>query len=433
MARRMTDAQAADLYRWMVALPLVVVLVAGFALIVLHVVALHGRRILPERPARVVGWLVFGLAVGLSTQLMANQPPIWIGVIAIGVWILAWALREWRLGDAGWALIGAGLPWLVVVGTFMVLLRADPLIRVLDIRFVIVVAALLIVGAGVMLVIAAPRAARPVRDRASTLPQRAMLLPKAIEREQAMGPVPAAPVLAVLTGVAGSTTFLLLGSGLEPIVRDAFSGAVFLGLSLGVLWVATPRRVVDAHWVMRWLVDTERRMWAVQFGRPMPRVILGLRRLLDSVPDSAAGRPLRIEVLATLGRIDEARDELLRLPLETAEGRAAEAELAAYIAWCEAKTDEAAIQRWADQLPAIDDSATRLRLTVSLAVSRARHASLTGDPAAVDHLLAVRHLVGPVRSRFSDPVTIGIVIGILIMGAFLVLGRSIAELVLGVG
>jgi hypothetical protein len=361
---------------------------------------------------------------------MANVPPIWIGAVALGSWILVWAWREGRLGDAGWALIGAGLPWLVVVGTFMVLLRADPLIRVVDIRFVYVVAALLIVGSGVMLVIAAPRA-RPGRDRVSTLSQRAMLLPKAIDREQAMGPMPAPPVLAVLVGVAASTTTLLVGSGLEPLVRDIISGAAFIGVSLGVLWVATPRRVTDAHWVIRWLVDDERRMWAERLGRPMPRVLLSLRRFLDSLPDGSASRPLRIEVLATLGRIDEAREELRQLPTETAEERAVEAELAAYIAWCEAKADEAAFERWQHELPAIEDPGARLRLTVSFAVAKARRASTIGDPAAVEHLLAVRPLLGPVRSRLSDPTSVGAMIAIVIIAAILVLGRPIAELTVG--
>ena len=164
--------------------------------------------------------------------------------------------------------------------------------------------------------------------------KRAMLLPKAIDREQAMGPVPAPTVLALLVGITASTgATLLLGSAVEPRLRDAISGATFIGLSLGVMWVATPRRVVDAHGVMRWLLDAERRMWSERLGRPMPRVVFTLKQLLDLVPDGARGRPLRIEVLAILGRIEEARDELARLPVGTAEERATEAEMAAIVAW----------------------------------------------------------------------------------------------------
>jgi hypothetical protein len=52
MARRMTDAELTDLYPRLIAVLSAMVLVAGLALTVLHVLALHGRRILPERTAR---------------------------------------------------------------------------------------------------------------------------------------------------------------------------------------------------------------------------------------------------------------------------------------------------------------------------------------------------------------------------------------------
>lgn len=395
---------------------------AGLILTVLHVLALHGRRILPQRTARIAGWLAFGLAIGLSTQLMAAMPLIWIAAVALIWWVFSWAWQEGRLGEAGIALIGAGLPWLLVIGLFMVLLRADPLVRVVDIRFLYVVVALIVIGIGIMLIIAAPRPG-PRRARELTPVKRALLLRQVIDREQAMGPMPAPLVLAVLAGFAGSTVVSLVGFGLEPIVRDLVSGAAFIGLSLGVLWVATPRRVVDAHGVMRWLVDAERRMWGERFGRPMPRLLFNLRQLLDWVPDGAQGLPLRIEVLAAIGRIDEARAELARLPSETAEERATEAELASFIAWCEGEVDEAAIDRWAQELPDIEDPGARLRLRVSYAVSKARRASISRDPAAVDHLLAVRPLISPVGSRFRDPGAVGEVIVIVIMGLVLALSR----------
>jgi hypothetical protein len=432
MARRMTDAELTDLYARLIAVPLVVVLVAGLALTALHVMALHGRRILRERTARIAGWLVFGLGIGLTTQFMAGVPFIWIVAVAFTGWVLYWAWREGRLGEAGVALIGAGLPWLLAVGLFMVLLRADPLLRVVDIRFLYVVLALLVVGIGIILIVSAPRPA-PRPDRELPPLKRAMLLRKAIDREQAMGPMPAPIVLALLVGITGSTSALLLGSAVDPLVRDAVSGAAFIGLSLGVLWVATPRRVVDAHGVIRWVVDAERRMWGERFGRPMPRLILNLKQLLDWLPDGVHARPLRIEVLATMGRIDEAREELAGLPLGTAEERATEAELAAYVAWCDAKTDEAAIDRWAEELPGVEDPAARLRLRVSYAVALARRASISGDRAAVDHLLAVRPLIGSVGSRLRDPGVIGSVIVIVVMGIFLAFSRWIAELGIGAG
>jgi len=421
----MTDAELAELYPRLLAVASIVVLVAGLVLTVLHVVALNGRRILPERTARIAGWLVFGLAIGLSTQLMAAIPWIWIAAVALVGWVFFWAWQEGRLGEAGVALIGAGLPWLLVIGFFMVLLRADPLVRVIDIRFLYVVVALIVIGIGIMLIVAAPRPA-PRQARALSPVKRAMLLRQVIEREQAMGPMPAPLVLAVLAGFAGSTgARMLLGSTIEPIVRDTMSGAAFIGLGLGVLWVATPRRVVDAHGVMRWLVDAERRMWRERFGRRLPRIVFNLRQLLDWLPDGALSLPLRIEVLAAMGRVDEARDELARLPSETAEERATEAELATFIAWCEGTVDEAAVDRWAQELPGIEDPSARLRLRVSYAVSEARRASISRDPAAVDHLLAVRPLIGPVGSRFHDPGAVGVIIVIVIIGLVLASSRWI--------
>jgi hypothetical protein len=424
MAGRMTDPAILDSYGRMIAVASLVVLVAGLILTVLHVLALHGRRVLPARAARIAGWLVFGLGVGVTTYFMATVPAIWIVAVGFMAWVLTWAWREGRLGEAGVALIGAGLPWLLVVGVFMVLLRADPLARVIDIRFLYVVVALIVIGIGVMLIIAAPQPP-PRRDRELTPLKRETLLREAIDREQAIGPLPAPFVLAILAGIAASTVVLLVGSGLDPFVREVASGMALTGVSLAVLWVATPRRVVDAHGVMRWLVDAERRMWSERFGRPMPRVLLNLRQLLDWVPDDAEALPLRIEVLAALGRIDEARAELAGLPSETAEQRATQAELASYVAWSDGKVDEAANDRWEHELPAIEDPRARLRLTVSRAVAKARQASILRDATAVDHLLAVRPLIGPVGSRFNDPGAVGVIIVIVLVGLIVAFGRSV--------
>ena len=65
----MSDADAADLYRQLIILPLLVVSALAVVLAVLQVLAINGRPILPERFARMAGWLVFGLLVGLATQL----------------------------------------------------------------------------------------------------------------------------------------------------------------------------------------------------------------------------------------------------------------------------------------------------------------------------------------------------------------------------
>ena len=409
----MSDAEAANLYTLLLAGPLIAVLVLAIVLSVLHVLALNGRRVLPERIARVVGWFVFGLVIGLMTQLLSTDLMTWAIAAAIAGGILLWAWTEGRLSDAGLALVGGALPWLVNVGLFMVLLPSDPLFAVVDIRFPIVVGALVVAGIGVLLIIAAPRTA-PMRKL--TPIRRAMLLPNAIERAQAMGPVPAPLVLAFVAGMTGTIVVLLLGRSLDPVLLQLIVGAVFIDLSLGTWWIATPRRVTDAQGVMRWLVDAERRLWAERLGRPLPRLPSGIRHLVDSLPDDASLRPLKIEVLATFDRLPEARDELARLPLETPEQRAIEAEIAEYVGWYDGRPDEGAMDRWAQELPSIEDPATRLRLRVSLAVARARRAAGRRDPATIDHLLEVRPLIGSISSRLRDPGAIGYIVGFVLIG-----------------
>ncbi len=409
----MSDAEAANLYTLLIAGPLIAVLVLAIILSVLHVLALHGHRILPERFARVVGWLVFGLVIGLMTQLLSTDLMTWVIAGALAAWVLVWAWREGRLSDAGLALVGGALPWLGSVGLFMVLLRSDPTLAVVDIRFPIVVGALLVVGIGILLIVAAPRSA-PTREL--TPIRRAMLVPNAIDRAQAMGPVSAPLVLAFMAGMTGTVVVLLVGRSLDPVPLQLIVGAAFIGLSLGTWWIATPRRVRDAHGVLRWLVDVERRMWAERVGRPLPRTPNAIRHLVDSLPDDDAVRPLKIEVLATVGRLAEARDELARLPLETPEQRAVEAEIAEYVSWYAGRPEEGAIERLARELPSIEDAATRLRLRVSLALARARRAAGRRDPAAIDHLLEVRPLIGKLGSRLREPGTIGVIVAFVLMG-----------------
>jgi hypothetical protein len=409
----MSDAEAANLYTLLIAGPLIAVLVLAIVLSVLHVLALHGRRILPERLARVAGWLVFGLAIGLMTQLLSTDLMTWVIAAAVAAWVLTWAWREGRLSDAGLALVGGALPWLGSVGLFMVLLRADPTLTVVDIRFPIVVGALVVVGIGILLIVGAPRTA-PVREL--TPIRRAMLLPNAIDRAQAMGPVSAPLALAFIAGMTGTVVVLLVGRSLDLVPLQLIVGSVFIGLSLGTWWIATPRRVRDAQGVISWLVDAERKMWADRLDRPLPRTPNGIRHLADSLPDDAGVRPLKIEVLATLGRLAEAQAELARLPLDTPEQRAVEAESAEYVGWYAGRPEEGAIERLALELPSIEDDATRLRLRVSLALARARRAAARRDPAAIDHLLEVRPLIGELGSRLREPAAIGVIAGFVLIG-----------------
>ena len=408
----MSDADAADLYRQLVVLPLLVVSALAVVLTGLHVLALNGRRILPARFAGAAGWLVFGLLVGLATQL---TPDALTFIVAGGLaaWILWWGWRNGRLGDAGLALIGGAVPWLVCIGLFILILPPDPTIPVIDIWLPIVVGALVVGAAGAILMIVDPP--RPP-ERGPTPVQRALLVPRAIDREQAMGPIAAPVVLAFIAGMSAAIGTLLGAQGLELLAREVLAGAAFIAVSLLTLWFTTPRRVTDAQGVVRWLVNTERQLWADRLGHPMPRTPGGLRRLAETLPDDPRLRPMRIEILATFCRTDEAHRELARLPVGTPTDRAIEAELAAYLSWYAGEPRDDAMERWERAIPAIDDPADRLRLRVSLALARARRAAQRRDPAAIDNLLEMRPLLGSTGSRLRDPESASVVVVIVLIG-----------------
>ena len=408
----MSDAEAADLYRQLIALPLLVVVVLAVVLTALHVLALHGQRVLPDRPARIAGWLTFGLIVGVVTLLTADAWT-WIAAGGLAAWILHWAWRNGRLGDAGVALVGAALPWLVGLGLFILILPSDPTIPVIDTRFLIVVGALLVAAVGVVLVIAAPRTPT---ERTLTSVQRALLVPQAIDRAQAMGPIAAPVVLAFIAGMSAAVGIILGAQGLELLPRQVVAGAAFIAFSLVTFWVTTPRRVTDAQGVLRWLVGAERRLWADRLGRPLPRTAGGMRQLADELPDDPRLRPLCIEMLATFDRTDEAQRELARLPTETPEERAIEAELAEYLSWYEDEANDDAMERWARAIPSVEDPADRLRFRVALAVARTRRAAQQRDPAAIEHLLEVRPMLGAIGSRLRDPGTVTVVVVTVLIG-----------------
>ena len=408
----MSDAEAADIYRQLIALPLLVVAALAVVLTVLHVIALNGRRILPARFARVVGWLAFGLLVGLATQLTPDLLT-WVVAGGIAAWILWWGWRNGRLGDAGLAFIGGAVPWLVGVGLLILVLPPDPTIPSIDSRFLIGVGALLIAAVGFFLTIVGPRTPP---ERKLTSVQRAMLVPQAIDRAQAMGPIAAPVVLAFIAGMSAAIGTMLGAQGLELLLREVVAGTAFIAVSLLTFWLTTPRRVTDAQGVQRWLIDAERQLWADRLGRPLPRTAGGMRQLVEELPDDPRLRPLRIEILATFGRTDEARRELARLPAETAAERAIEAELAEYLSWYEGEQSDDAMDRWARAIPSVEDPAERLRLRVSLALSRTRRAALRHDPAAIDHLLEVRPMLGSTGSRLRDPGTASVVAVIVLIG-----------------
>lgn len=414
--------RAGELYGLAVIVAMVGALLADIALLTIHTLALHGRRTLPGGVTRTVGWVLTGLSGGLFT--LSGFPPLfWLLVIAAVAWLARWAWREGRLKELGLALIGGALPWAVAYVFFLAAFPGGPTTEVPDRRVFVLLAALVVAVIGASLVIAAPRTAHP---RPNTGPMRARLLMEAIEREQALGPLPAPPVLAMLVGLTIGTVVLVVSRGLGAPLQFGLSGAAMILVGTGV-WLATvPPRVARAYAALKWLIGVEKRIWRERTGRSLPRTISDARRQMDALAETPSTRPQRIELLASFGRTDEARAALAEWqaagPVEVAE----HAELRAHVAWCEGTADPGAIDELRAATDRIDDPSDRLRFQVALALARSRADIIAGRDGAIEHLVAAQELVAPSAraSAMSLPYAWAIV------GLFVVIGGiSIASAV----
>ena len=389
------------------------VIAALLVLSIIHVLVLRGRRLLPGAIAAVGGWFTVGLSFGMATLITAGDGFSLLLVSLVVAWLLRWGWREGRLASVGLVFLGGGVPWVL----------AGPVLG-LEPPWLLVLVGGLTVAAGVALRLL-PKRAHPPRQPAGT--DRARLFIRTIEQAQAMGPVPAPPSIGFILGLGASSLVLFLGRDLPIGPRSVLSAIAFVVVGIAVWYVSVPPRVGRAYDVLMWQIGVERRRWHERLGRPLPLTPAGVSRLLDEMPNVPHVRPLRIELLASFGRTDEARAELERLEPYGVEAEAEAADLAAHIAWCEGRTDAAAIERLAALTDQVSDPEHRLRLRAALAVARTRQGIVAGDPDAIDQLAAVQPELGSRAWAFAIPYAWGIV------GSFVVIGVLSAVLGLVAG
>jgi hypothetical protein len=394
-----------------------VLLVAAAVLSVTHTLALRDRVVLPPRFQRVAGWLVTGLAIGFVTLITADFLLTWGVAGGLGAWFLLWGWREGQLRRIGIFAVGAALPWMTVYVVSLVAFRASA--GDVDYRFLVVLAAMAVATIGVVLMLMDP-APRP-RPASASPTDRAMLLFRAIERCQAMGPVSAPLALGFLAGAVASTATLVAGVSLGSLVVTVASSAVFAAVTLSVMYVAVPPRVARAYAPLAWLIRVERRALRTHMSQRLPRTFGGVRRLLDSLPDTDELRPLRIELLTTFGRTAEARSELDQLTPMTATAEAEAAELSAHIAWGEGRTDVAAIDRLAAAVARIDDPDDRMRYTVAHALALTRAGIVAGDEHAIDDLASIQLQLGEPATALNVPYARAVIVTVLAFAAIGVL------------
>ncbi len=259
------------------------------------------------------------------------------------------------------------------------------------------------------------------RNRRPPAPEphpRMRALRDALQRAESIGPLRPAAIGLAAGLVAAYIADGLLAPVIGTPVRQLTDAAVF-GVVMAPLWLLVqPASVRRAHDVMTWLNGWEAERWQAELGRRLTAVPRASPAMLDTLPDTMGLRPLRVELLAADGRVEEARARLELLPVDTEWQRFERAALAEWVAWwAEEPGDREAMAAAAEQIP---DEERRLAARAMVAAAEARRAATSGGDA-VSPLAALRDDLGDRPRRYA----FGYVTGVIIMVALMSLVASL--------
>jgi hypothetical protein len=418
-----TNTGARELGLILAAIGTAVSSVLALGLLGLHVASLHGRPVLPVAAARVAGAVTVGAWLGLAMLLLWREAHWWLLLIVLLAWVGRWYRSERRLSEFGLLLAAVGAPWVLLMGWILIVEPVDPTQVVgPDPRFLFALGGLLVTGAGVSLALAGPDRPTPPGPPRSAV-ERGATLSRAIERAQAVGPLPAPAALAVGAGtiVASIIALLVRGSG-RPLLESLLPAFGLVSTTVPVWLLAVPPRVRHATETLAWLTSRESERWAPLIGRRLPMRIGAIPSVL-ALPDSDVVRPLRVELLAAAGRDRDAQAALARLHLDTAEARFEHAVLTEYVSWCAGGPDRRVLIR--DALHELTDDEERLQGAVNLAVADGRRTATAGGDALAP-LVAAR----PALGARADRPQLGYRRGVVLWVALVVMLGTVAAAVL---
>ncbi len=208
---------------------------------------------------------------------------------------------------------------------------------------------------------------------------------KALTRASWVAGIASALIVIVLIAILGERYTLLL----PPVV--AAIGAV-VGVTLAALTM--PRRTRQSFEAFGWLGSREIRRFRARTASSPPTTPAAVQQWLALNPRSPATALARLELLAMLGRTDEAAAEQALLPAPTTDEDAVEQALArqftAFIAT--GSLDSSELDTLQERLPR--DTELRLELLVARAIAQARARLAQGSDDWRDPLLAVRPRLG---------------------------------------
>jgi hypothetical protein len=252
-------------------------------------------------------------------------------------------------------------------------------------------------------------AAQPFR------PDRRRALNEAFKRAESFGPI--RPAVVGLAGglVASYVAEALLAPLIGAPVRQLASAAVFVAVMAPLWLLVQPASVRRAYDVMTWLNGGESERWQGELGRRLTALPRATPAMVDALPDTMGLRPLRVELLAANGRLDEARERLALLPTDTPWQRFERAALAEWIAWWSDEPEDLSEMRRAAEALEGQDEERWLAARAMVAAAEARRAATAGGDA-VGPLSALRDELGDRPRRYAYGYTAGVLVMVVLMG-----------------
>ena len=244
-------------------------------------------------------------------------------------------------------------------------------------------------------------------------PDRARAIPEAFKRAESLGPI--RPAVVGLAGglVASYVADAMLAPFVGVPLRQLIGAAVFVAVMAPLWLLVQPASVRRAHDVMTWLNGWESERWQGELGRRLTAVPRATPAMVDSLPDTMGLRPLRVELLAATGRLDEARQRLALLPTDTPWQRFERAAMAEWIAWW--SDEPQMIDDMRSVVGEIEDEERGLAARVTLAAAEARRAAISnGD--AMRSLAGLRDELGDRPRRYAYGYTAGVLVMVVLMG-----------------
>jgi hypothetical protein len=200
--------------------------------------------------------------------------------------------------------------------------------------------------------------------------------------------------LAIAVGILGTPLLATrLPTPLEVIVAGVFGGLI----GLLAAYLAFPTTVRRAYETFSWLGRTEVDRFQRRTGGPVPAKPDDIDRWLATTRATSSTRLPRTEILAFIGRYDEARAEMAAAPVDSSEDAAELASLRHYIEWLEHGTiDMSELAAAAGALPPGTEGRAMAAVTIALAEARDRF--VRRDPTWAEPLESARAPLGRAAS-----------------------------------